>query len=75
MVLPAVFQHAALADGLVSAAEAAGACSGALDGLRPGVLLAGLPGTDVTVQSQYARHVIAALDDRDVIGAFGGCGT
>ncbi len=68
VILPEYFLHAAMADRLVTQAEVDDVMKGNRDGTRPGVVLAGLPTTEVTVQSRYGKGIVASLDDRDLIG-------
>ena len=66
---PSYFLHAAMHDRLITQQDVDDIINGTVDGVRKGVVMAGLRATDISVNSRYARAVMAALDDRDVIGA------
>jgi hypothetical protein len=69
MILPRVCLEAGHREGLLSAQELADSVEGRLDGMRSGIVLAGVPQHDVAMNATYARNIAAALYDRDVIGA------
>ncbi len=68
MILPRLFLEAGHREGFLTAQELSDSVEGRLDGMRPGIVLAGVPQHDVTVNASYARNIAAALFDRDVIG-------